>query len=80
MIKSLSIILLVCGLSAHYGDLERNSALYSILLPAATALSLIALALWLVAFLYRRGIGQKAHRRAGDIDLLNAGIGGSDGG
>ena len=80
MIKSLSIILLIGAASAHYGNLESDSAIYSIVLPAATALSLIALAIWFVAILHRRGISQKAQRRIGDIELVEGSFGGSDGG
>lgn len=79
MIRSLFVILLVCAASAYYGDLDSDSAFFSVVLPAATAMSLIAMALWLMALLHRRGIGQRAHRRIGDIDLLDAGMDGSDG-
>jgi hypothetical protein len=78
MIKSLVVILAIVGASLHYGDLESDSVLYSILLPLASAISLIALAIWFVMLLYRRGIGQKTHRRVGDIDFLDVDPGGGD--
>lgn len=78
MIKSLVVILLIAGVSLRYGDLEGDSALYSLLLPLASMISLIALAIWFALVLHRRGISQKAQRSVGDIDFLDVYPGGGD--
>ena len=80
MIRSLIVILLICATSLHYSDLDGNSALDSILLPLVAVAGLIALALWLVALLHRRGINQKTGRGGGGLDFFDGDSGGGDGG
>ena len=81
MIRALIAILLVGGLSVHYSDFSHESALFSVLLPLLALVSLIALALWLVAWFHRKGIRQKTRAEPGSgIDFPGDGPGGADGG
>ena len=78
MFKSLAIILLVAALSIYNSDLNSESAVLSLLLPILSVISLVALALWLVAFFHRRGINQKTGPGGGGMDFNDGG--GGDGG
>ena len=79
LIKFLVLILIVGATSIRYSDFEHESAVFSLLLPLVALLSLIALALWVVAWFHRRGKGQTLEsRRAGDVDFPGDGSGGVD--
>ena len=66
MIRSLLAILLVGGLSIYHADFDSESALYSVLLPLLALLSLIALALWIVTLLHRKGVQQTIKMEPGN--------------
>ncbi len=81
MIKALSIILLVVVASIYNSDLDNESVVSSVLLPIVSVLSLIALALWMVAYFHRKGINQTIKPELGSgIDFPGDGSGGGDGG
>ena len=50
---TLPLILLTGWLSLRYSDIEHESALNAVVLPLLCLLSAIALAVWLVVYLYR---------------------------
>ena len=77
MFKSLAVILLVAGLSIYNSDFDSESSVASLLLPILSVISLVALALWFVAFFHRRGINQKTGPGSGGMDFHD---GGGDGG
>lgn len=78
MFKSLMIILLICGASLRYSDLDSDSTLYSVLLPLVAVTGLIALAVWLVALLHRRGFGRNTAGDGGGLDFFDGDSGGGD--
>ena len=79
MIKALGIILMVGGLSIYNSDIGSESAFVSILLPIASVISLIALALWIVVLFHKRGISQSTKPGgASGMDFFDDGSGGGE--
>ena len=80
MIKALLIILLAGAVSIYNSDLDSESVFPSVLLPVVSVLSLIALALWMVACFHRKGIEQTIKPESGSgVDFPGDGSGAGDG-
>ena len=58
MIKSILLIVSSAWLSFIYIDIESANMFHSLVLPLLFVLSLIALAIWFVAFFHKSGINQ----------------------
>ncbi len=81
MIKTLAVILFTGTASIYNADLDSESAFFSILLPITSVISLIALALWIVAHFHKKGISQTtSHGGGSGLDFFDDGSGGGDGG
>jgi uncharacterized membrane protein YgcG len=76
MIKSLIIIIIIGITSFSYTNIESNSVFLSVALPILFFISLVALAIWFVAFFNKNNISQTTDSRGSD----SGGLGGFDGG
>ena len=63
--RALIVILAFTGASYAYVDMRSESTFESVVLPLFVVLGFIALALWFVGWLYRRGVDQRAGRESG---------------
>ncbi len=81
MFLSLAIILSVGAVSVYFTDLNSETALHSLFLPIIDLFSFLALALWIVIFLHRRGIQQSTAGGASGVSggFINGGSGGDGG-
>ena len=79
MFRSLIVILLIGGTSFYHTDISSDAMLNGVLLPLVDFFSAVALVLWIVLFLHKRGIRQAFG--TGDAGSGFGGdIGGGDGG
>ena len=73
---SLLIIIAITATSLHFTDMESSSAFYGIFLPLINFLCFVALALWLVLHMHKKGINQ----HTSSSDSGGGGFFGGDGG